>query len=119
MRSINRRLQALARVYGCRQHGEALVCHVCDADGPLPAWAQEGVETFTDHILARVSVQEIREAWARVPRPTTEPCRQCGSIRACLSCVARYAQALFREIGLEPGEIACLRALMSKVRSMD
>jgi hypothetical protein len=118
MRNINRRLHALARVFGCPDHGESRLCAECDAE-PMPDWLKTGMETFMDAFLARVSQAEIRQAIDRVPEPVTERCAGCGGIRTCVACTEKYAKALFKAIGLTPAEEATLQALTSKVRAID
>jgi hypothetical protein len=85
----------------------------------MPAWLKEGVDAFMDGILARVSPEEIRLVCYRVPAPMTEPCRQCGGVRTCLSCTQRYAKALFRAIGLTVSEEKALRDMTARVRAID
>lgn len=111
MRNIDRRLDHLARQFGCPQHGEMLSCPACHARELMPDVPQVGVDHFIDGLLARLSPEAILEASGRVKPPTSAPCQRCGELSVCGTCLAHYAKALFQAIGLTVSEETALQGL--------
>jgi hypothetical protein len=111
MRNIDRRLDRLARIYGCPVHGEALVCQDCDAPAPMPAWLKAGVDRIMDGVIGRLTPSEIRQAMARSPSSLSSPCPRCGRLKTCLAC----SKAVLRSL-LTPDERTALRSLVRDAR---
>ena len=65
MHRFDRRLEHLARQFGCGEHGKPLICASCNPSEPMPKWLKAGLDTLMDGLLARMSPHDLRIAFSR------------------------------------------------------
>ena len=116
-----RRVSSMARILGCPEHAEVLVCRSCDAPEPLPEPLHTGLDALIDAIVARVGREGVQAAWRRLPAPPPlPPCRRCGGhARQCARCLESFGRRLFQEIGLTDAEQHALDGLLATCRRHD
>jgi hypothetical protein len=119
MNRYAQRLSRVARVLGCRLHGELLACPACQPQPPLPEPLHTSAGDFIDSLVARVGQAALRDICLKVLPPHHGPCARCGTIRTCLSCQVSYTRTVLSAIRLTPDEDIWLESILATCRRLD